>query len=142
MRISDDHVHTWITAARQEQEILCEHICDQLVERFEHIAGSTTGPIVDAVRHTGLVAQSAALDDLLDVVSDTFWCNIAPLNTRLCEKLLRVFVRRLLLSLAPSDERQFLVVAVTDCDVVPVRCAQATTVERNADFSQCIFCRT
>lgn len=122
LRITDPPVRRWITAAEPEQVILCEHLCDQLVHSFVDLAGNTTGPIVDGVRHTGLQAQLGALEDLLDVISDTFWCNVAPLNEMLCERLLQTLVTtKLLAALAPVDERNFLeAVGVSDYDVIPV----------------------
>lgn len=125
MRISDDHIRSWICRAEREQRQLCGHLCRQLHEQHRRIANSTIGPVVDTVRSSSIGAQLSALDDQIDAVNDVLLCNINVLNVRLCEALLQQFVRHLLRDLLPGNNRTFLQVGVSDSDVIPTREAAA-----------------
>jgi hypothetical protein len=122
MQISFEPVRSWVSCdAETEQQHLADHLCQLLLRRYRKIANLAIGPVVDAVRSKAIGGQLAGLNDQMDVLNDIFCCGITSLNVRLCEALLRRVVSVLLKNLLPLKDRHFLIVGVTDADVVPDR---------------------
>jgi Uncharacterised conserved protein len=125
LRISHEPIRSWIWSAETEQRQLCTHLSHQLTERYRRIVNLVTGPVVDAARSKAISYQLGTFTDQLDVFNDLFLCNSDALNVRLCEMLLREFVKTLLRDLLPGRDRKFLIVGVSDNDVIPLREARA-----------------
>lgn len=127
MKIDTPQIQSWVSTAVPEMTRLCEHLSELLLNQYNKIADLSTGPIADCLRCNAIATQLVALQDHISVLNDVLSCGVPGLNVRLCEDLIRRVVVVVLKNLEPPKERNFLIVGVSDLDVVPHREALAQT---------------
>ena len=121
MKVDNPDTLSWVASAVPELRVLSEHLCQLFLNRYHRIADLTNGPIVDGIRNNAIGIQLAALSDQIDVLNDVLSCEIPGLNLRLCESLLRIVISDVLRNLIVPRERAFIVVGISDLDVIPQR---------------------